>query len=113
MEAHHAYSPGTPARRGAHEWQIITSIARELGITLDNAAAWRRGRPGQVHAVRAVGTDGRRFDIATRSAPADLAAYTTSGSAAQQAAISHVCTRILVAPLAELLIERTPGLMKP
>lgn len=110
LEAHHTYRRVIGARRAVQERRIIESIARELGLTLADDGASSPGRAGPVLAVSASSGD-RKLEVATREALDGLGAHGNAGSSDQRGATRHVRTRILVAPLAELVIQRTPGLV--
>lgn len=111
VEAHDAGGHDGGARADARERQIIRSIARELGITA-NFGEPRRAQPGQLQVVRATNKSGRELEIATRIALTEPGHALNRTLGQQRTSVAHVCTRILVAPLAELINERAPGLTK-
>jgi hypothetical protein len=110
IEAHHTYRRVVGARRAVHERRIIESIARELGLTLAGDQASRSRRAGAVLAVSA-SSGGRRLEVATREALEGFGAHGSAGPCDPRGATRHVRTRILVTPLAKLVIERAPGLV--
>jgi len=110
LEAHHTYRRVIGPRRAIQERRIIESIARELGITLAGDEVSGPRRAGAVLAVSASSGD-QKLEVATREALDGFGAHGNAGSSDHRGARRHVRTRILVAPLAELVIQRTPGLV--
>jgi hypothetical protein len=111
VEAHDAGGHDGGARADTRERQIIRSIAQELGITADFGER-RRGQPGQLQVVRAASKTGRDLEIATRIALTEPERVADRALSEQRTSVVHVCTRVLVVPLAELINERAPGLTK-
>jgi hypothetical protein len=112
LEAHHADRRvvGT-ARKAVLERRIIDSIVRELGLTLAGDGVRGRVRAGSLLAVRALSEGGQKLEVATRETLDTFRASGSSGSSGPRGATRHVRTRILVAPLTELVMQRTPGLV--
>ena len=109
FEAHHAYRRAVGGRTAVQDRRIIESIARELGLALAGGGRSGPRRTGTVLAESPTGA-GRVLEVATKEV---LKSSDTQGhaGACDVHGIHHVRTRIFVAPLAELVIERTPGLV--